>query len=176
MTRDIERSIAGQPGVVTTVSTIGQGSMRFILTYSGQRQYSNYAQIMVRMDDQRGIAPVTRHVEDWIARNYPQVNASTKRIMFGPSGDSAIEVRIKGPDPDTLRALASQVGDILAADPATDSVRNDWQNRSKVIRPQYSPALGRELGVDKQDIDNALEMNFSGSRAGLYREGPICCQ
>ncbi|MDT1913598.1 efflux RND transporter permease subunit, partial [Acinetobacter baumannii] len=83
----------------------------------------------------------------------------------------AIEVRIKGPDPDTLRALASQVGDILAADPATDSVRNDWQNRSKVIRPQYSPALGRELGVDKQDIDNALEMNFSGSRAGLYREG-----
>ncbi|MBN0903909.1 efflux RND transporter permease subunit, partial [Pseudomonas aeruginosa] len=66
MTRDIERSIAGQPGVVTTVSTIGQGSMRFILTYSGQRQYSNYAQIMVRMDDQRGIAPVTRHVEDWI--------------------------------------------------------------------------------------------------------------
>ncbi|MCS5794304.1 hypothetical protein LNP59_24185 [Klebsiella pneumoniae subsp. pneumoniae] len=57
MTRDIERSIAGQPGVVTTVSTIGQGSMRFILTYSGQRQYSNYAQIMVRMDDQRGIAP-----------------------------------------------------------------------------------------------------------------------
>ena len=72
--------------------------MRFILTYSGQRQYSNYAQIMVRMDDQRGIAPVTRHVEDWIARNYPQVNASTKRIMFGPSGDSAIEVRIKGPD------------------------------------------------------------------------------
>ncbi len=171
MTRDIERSIAGQPGVVTTVSTIGQGSMRFILTYSGQRQYSNYAQIMVRMDDQRGIAPVTRHVEDWIARNYPQVNASTKRIIFGPSGDSAIEVRIKGPDPDTLRALASQVGDILAADPATDSVRNDWQNRSKVIRPQYSPALGRELGVDKQDIDNALEMNFSGSRAGLYREG-----
>lgn len=25
--------------------------------------------------------------------------------------------------------------------------------------------------MDKQDIDNALEMNFSGSRAGLYREG-----
>ncbi|HGF5558865.1 TPA: efflux RND transporter permease subunit [Klebsiella quasipneumoniae subsp. similipneumoniae] len=73
--------------------------------------------------------------------------------------------------PDTLRALASQVSDILAEDPATDSVRNDWQNRSKMIRPQYSPALGRELGVDKQDIDHALEMNFSGSRAGLYREG-----
>lgn len=171
ITSDIEKSINGQPGVVTTVSTIGQGSMRFILTYSGQRQYSNYAQIMVRMDDQRNIAALTRHVDEDIARHYPEINASTKRVMFGPSGDSAIEVRIKGPDPDRLRLIASQVDDILARDPATDSVRNDWQNRSKVIRPQYVAASGRELGVDKQDIDSALEMNFSGSRVGLYREG-----
>ncbi len=171
MTGDIEKTINGQPGVETTVSTIGQGSMRFILTYSGQRQYSNYAQIMVRMDDQRNIPALTRHVDEYIARNYPQVNASTKRVMFGPSGDSAIEIRIKGPDPDRLRLIASHVDSILTRDPATDSVRNDWQNRSKVIRPQYVTALGRELGVDKQDVDNAPEMNFSGSRAGLYREG-----
>lgn len=171
MASDVENAIKREAGVVTTVSTIGQGSMRFILTYSGQRQYSNYAQIMVRMDDLRNIAPLTRHIDEYIARHYPQINASTKRVMFGPSGDSAIEVRIKGPEPDRLRMIASQVGDILSRDPATDSVRNDWQNRSKVIRPQYSTALGRELGVDKQDIDNALEMNFSGSRVGLYREG-----
>ncbi len=171
MASDIEKSITGQQGVVSTVTTVGQGSMRFILTYNGQRQYSNYAQIMVRMDDQRNIAALSRRVDDYIARQYPQVNASTKRVMFGPSGGSAIEVRIKGPDPDRMRLIASEVGDILSQDPATDSVRNDWQNRSKVIRPQFNPALGRELGVDKQEIDNALQMNFTGSRVGLYREG-----
>jgi multidrug efflux pump subunit AcrB len=171
ITRDIEKSITGQKGVVSTVTSIGQGSMRFILTYNGQRQYSNYAQIMVRMDDQRSITALSRRIDAYISRQYPQVNASTKRVMFGPSGGSAIEVRIKGTDPDKMRLLASQVSDILSNDPATDSVRNDWQNRSKVIRPQYNPALGRELGVDKQEIDNALQMNFSGSRVGLYREG-----
>lgn len=168
---EIEQSIIGRPGVVSTVTTVGQGSMRFILTYNGQRQYSNYAQIMVRMDDQRNIAALARQLDTSLARQYPQVNASTKRVMFGPSGGSAIEVRIKGPDPDQMRLIASQVSDILASDPASDNVRTDWQNRSKVIRPQYNPATGRELGVDKQDIDNALEMNFSGSRVGLYREG-----
>ena len=171
MASDIEKSITGQQGVVSTVTTIGQGSMRFILTYNGQRQYSNYAQIMVRMDDQRKIAALSRNIDAYIARQYPQVNASTKRVMFGPSGGSAIEVRIKGPDPNRMRMIASQVGDILSQDPATDSVRNDWQNRSKVIRPQFNPALGRELGVDKQEVDNALQMNFTGSRVGLYREG-----
>ncbi|WAH62049.1 efflux RND transporter permease subunit (plasmid) [Pseudomonas silvicola] len=94
MASDIEKSITGQQGVVSTVTTVGQGSMRFILTYNGQRQYSNYAQIMVRMDDQRNIAALSRRVDDYIARQYPQVNASTKRVMFGPSGGSAIEVRI----------------------------------------------------------------------------------
>ncbi|PIF14951.1 efflux RND transporter permease subunit [Candidatus Pantoea floridensis] len=171
MASEIEKSITGQQGVISTVTTIGQGSMRFILTYNGQRQYSNYAQIMVRMDDQRNITALTRRIDSYIARQYPQVNASTKRVMFGPSGGSAIEVRIKGPDPDRMRLIASQVDAILTQDSATDSVRNDWQNRSKVIRPQYNLALGRELGVDKQDVDNALEMNFSGSRVGLYREG-----
>ncbi|MCX0500831.1 efflux RND transporter permease subunit [Erwinia billingiae] len=171
ITGDIEKSIAGQKGVISTVTTIGQGSMRFILTYNGQRQYSNYAQIMVRMDDQRSITALSRRIDAYISRQYPQVNASTKRVMFGPSGGSAIEVRIKGTDPDKMRLIASQVSDVLANDPATDSVRNDWQNRSKVIRPQYNPALGRELGVDKQEIDSALQMNFSGSRVGLYREG-----
>lgn len=171
ITGDIEKSIAGQKGVISTVTTIGQGSMRFILTYNGQRQYSNYAQIMVRMDDQRSITALSRRIDAYISQQYPQVNASTKRVMFGPSGGSAIEVRIKGTDPDKMRLIASQVSDVLANDPATDSVRNDWQNRSKVIRPQYNPALGRELGVDKQEIDSALQMNFSGSRVGLYREG-----
>ncbi len=62
--------------------------------------------------------------------------------MFGPSGDSAIEIRIKGPDPDRLRLIASQVDSILTRDPATDSVRNYWQNRCKVIRPQYIHRTG----------------------------------
>lgn len=168
---EIEKNITGRKGVVATVTTVGQGSMRFILTYNGQRQYSNYAQIMVRMDDQRNITALTRQLDGLIARHYPQVNASTKRVMFGPSGGSAIEVRIKGHEPDQMRLIASQVESILTRDPATDSVRQDWQNRSKVIRPQYSPVLGRELGVDKQDVDNALEMNFTGSRVGLYRDG-----
>lgn len=171
MASEVEKSINGRPGVLTTVTTIGQGSMRFMLTYNGQRQYSNYAQIMVRMDDQRKIAAFTRKLDISLARDYPQVNASTHRVMFGPSGGSAIELRIKGTDPDRMRHIASQVSAILAADPATDSVRSDWQNRSKVIRPQFNPELGRELGVDKKEVDEALEMNFSGSRVGLYREG-----
>lgn len=171
MASDIEKIINGRPGVVSTVSTIGHGSMRFILTYNGQRQYSNYAQIMVRMDNERNIGALASQLDTVIAQDYPQVNASTNRVMFGPSGSSSIEVRIRGTAPDMMRQIASKVSTILADNRDTSSVSNDWQNRSKVIRPQYNPVLGQELGVDKKEVDDALEMNFSGSRIGLYREG-----
>jgi hypothetical protein len=99
MTSDIETAINGQPGVVTTVATVGQGSMRFILTYSGQRQYSNYAQIMVRMDDQRSIDALTRHVDAYIARHYPQVNASSKRVMLVLPATAPSRCELKAPIP-----------------------------------------------------------------------------
>ncbi|WP_426785033.1 efflux RND transporter permease subunit [Rahnella variigena] len=168
---EIEKEINHQEGVENTVTTVGQGGMRFILTYNGERQYSNYAQIMVRMDDQRKIAALTRRTEQNIRDHYPEVNASLKRIMFGPSGGSAIEVRIKGSDPDTLRQIASQVDKIILEDGAADGVRNDWQDRSKMVRPVFSPYLGRELGVDRGDVDSALQMNFSGSTVGIFRDG-----
>ena len=126
---------------------------------------------MVRMDNERNIGVLTSQLDTVIAQDYPQVNASTNRVMFGPAGSSSIEVRIRGTAPDIMRQIASKVSTILADNRDTSSVSNDWQNRSKVIRPQYNPVLGQELGVDKKEVDDALEMNFSGSRIGLYREG-----
>lgn len=168
---EIEQRINKQQGVAATVTTVGQGGMRFTLTYNGQRQYTNYAQIMVRTDNEQRIASLSREIEQDIQANYPEVNERIKRIMFGPSGDSAIEVRIRGSEPDELRRIASQVGEIIQREGRVFTVRNDWQERSKIIRPQFSPYLGRELGVDKREVDNALRMNFSGTPVGIYREG-----
>ncbi|WP_041526058.1 efflux RND transporter permease subunit [Pantoea sp. At-9b] len=168
---EIERFINQEPGVDATVTTIGQGAMRFTLTYDATRQYSNYAQIMVRVKDGRQLERIALATEHYIQQQYPQVNERIKRIQFGSASDSAIALRVIGPDPDTLRHIASQIDGIFQADGTTFPVRNDWQERSKVIRPQYSALRGQELGVDKRDIDQALRMNFSGDAVGIFRDG-----
>ncbi len=40
-----------------------------------------------------------------------------------------------------------------------------------MIRPQFSDYLGRELGVDKREVDGTLRMSFGGLPVGLYRDG-----
>ncbi|SUE06869.1 Multidrug transporter MdtC [Pantoea agglomerans] len=48
---DIARFINQDPEVAATVTTVGQGALRFTLTYDAARQYSNFAQIMVRVKE-----------------------------------------------------------------------------------------------------------------------------
>ncbi|AJI96309.1 acrB/AcrD/AcrF family protein [Yersinia ruckeri] len=171
VTAEIEKHIKQQKGVTDTVGTIGQGAMRFMLTYNAERQYANYAQIMVRTDRLDRIPGLIGEIEQFIQDEYPQVNVRLKRIMFGPSNNSSIEARFNGPDPDVLRSLATQAEKLIVADPLADGARHDWQDRSKMIRPQFSDYLGRELGVDKREVDNTLRMSFGGLPVGLYRDG-----
>ncbi|KGD71177.1 efflux RND transporter permease subunit [Pantoea vagans] len=168
---EIARFINQDPDVAATVTTVGQGALRFTLTYDAARQYSNFAQIMVRVKDGRQLDALALKTEKYIQQNFPQVNQRIKRIQFGSASDSAIALRVTGPDPEVLRHIGSQLDAIFLADGSTFPVRNDWQERSKVIRPVYSALRGQELGIDKRDIDQALRMNFSGDAVGIFRDG-----
>jgi len=168
---EIARFINQDPDVAATVTTVGQGALRFTLTYDAARQYSNFAQIMVRVKDGRQLDALALKTEKYIQQNFPQVNQRIKRIQFGSASDSAIALRVTGPDPEVLRHIGSQLDAIFLADGSTFPVRNDWQERSKVIRPAYSALRGQELGIDKRDIDQALRMNFSGDAVGIFRDG-----
>ncbi|MEN4832550.1 efflux RND transporter permease subunit [Pantoea vagans] len=168
---EIARFINQDPDVAATVTTVGQGALRFTLTYDAARQYSNFAQIMVRVKDGRQLDALALKTENYIQQNFPQVNQRIKRIQFGSASDSAIALRVSGPDPEVLRHIGSQLDAIFLADGSTFPVRNDWQERSKVIRPVYSALRGQELGIDKRDIDQALRMNFSGDAVGIFRDG-----
>lgn len=168
---EIARFINQDPAVTATVTTVGQGALRFTLTYDAARQYSNFAQIMVRVKDARQLDALVLKTEHYIQQNFPQVNQRIKRIQFGSASDSAIALRVTGPDPEVLRHIGSQLDAIFLADGSTFPVRNDWQERSKVIRPVYSALRGQELGIDKRDIDQALRMNFSGDAVGIFRDG-----
>lgn len=168
---EIDRHITALPGVARTVTSIGQGAPRFILTYGAERQHANYAQVLVRTENRAQIPGLIADLQHYLDEHYPQLQTGLKRLMFGPSNGSAIEVRLTGPDPQELRRLGAQVADLLAADPVATGVSHDWQARALLVRPQFNEARGRELGIDKRDLDSLLRMSFSGLTVGIYRDG-----
>jgi multidrug efflux pump subunit AcrB len=167
----LEQWILNSDKVEKVSSTVGKGGIRFMLTYAPEKAYSSYGQLIVQTTSYDHIDEMIREIQTYTAENYPAATVNFKKLILGAQVPAKIEARFSGPDPEVLRQLAVQAKNILAADPATVGVRDDWRDRSKVVRPQFAEQQARLAGVSKQDLDNLLLYSFSGVQTGLYRDG-----
>jgi len=169
--QEIEPWILKQEGVTQVSSNTGKGGLRFMLTYSPEKIFASYGQFMVELENYKQIDPFIKKMNEHFDTHYPDVNYDYKKFELGPSKDGKIEARFSGPDPDVLRTLAVQTKQIFSQQLNAVGVRDDWKKRTKIIRPQFSEAQARRAGVSKQNLDDVLQMSFSGKQIGLYRDG-----
>jgi len=166
----IEQYVTEMSGVNAVQSLIGGGGIRFMLTYGPESNNSAYGQLLVRVDDYHTINGMLPKVQNYISNNFPEAQAKAWRFVLGPGGGSKIEAVFNGNDPKVLRQLATQAKDIMASDPASLSVKDDWRQPVSVIEPIYSESKGRRAGISRQDLANALSDYYSGKNVGVYRE------
>jgi multidrug efflux pump subunit AcrB len=161
--QELEGWVNQQDTVSYVSSSAGKGSQRFMLTYSPEKSYSSYGELIIRVDDYDAVMPMLRKVSAELDANHPDIEYKLKRIELGPSSGSKIEARLVGPDPTVLRSLAQQSLDIMRADLGAFNVRHDWRERTKVIEPIFNES--------QENVDDLLQMAFSGLSVGIYRDG-----
>ncbi|QYK04748.1 efflux RND transporter permease subunit [Shewanella zhangzhouensis] len=166
----LSRSQQADSGLQQITTVIGQGAQRFVLPYQPEKAYPAYAQLIVEMRDLASLGAYMPLLEDFLRQEYPQAQFRLTKMENGPSPAAKIEARFYGDNPETLRSLAAQAEAIFSAEPTMDAIRHDWRNQVALIRPQLQTARARESGISKQDLDQALLLNFSGKQIGLYRE------
>jgi len=168
---EIQEAFSDEERIEFFHAVIGGGMPRFMLTYTPESSYSSYAQLLLRIKDPAQVIPVMKDFDVYLQENYPEASIKFRRLEIGPSPPAKIEARFIGPDPEVLRKLAVQTKAILRQDPNATGIRDDWRERSKMVRPQLNEANARRLGITKRDLDQALLGSFSGVNVGLYREG-----
>jgi len=168
---ELERYTSQLDNVQFVSSTVGRGATRFMLTYKMEMNYSNYGQLIIRVDDKENIIPVIEHLREHLKLNYPNVESKITRVNIGPGSAAKIEARIAGSDPVVLRHLSDKAKSILSADKGAMNITDDWKNMTKVIRPVFNAKAAREVGISKSDVDNLLLTNYRGKTVGVYRDG-----
>lgn len=169
--KELEEWILEQEHIDHVTTTAGKGLQRFMLTYAPEKSYAAYGEIMTRVDDYTALPPLMAKFRQHIEANYPQIQYKLKQIELGPGGGAKVEARIVGADPTILRDLAAQVVEIMHNDPGATNVRHDWRERTKVLEPQFNESQARRYGISKTDVNELLEMAFSGKAIGVYRDG-----
>jgi len=168
---EIQDALAGDERYEFAHAVVGGGMPRFMLTYTPEASYPSYAQLLFRVRDPDDLPVLMEEVDDFLAVQYPEADVKFKRLDIGPSPPAKIEARFIGPDPAILRQLSSKAKAIMREDPGATGIRDNWRERSKMLRPQLNEVNSRRLGITKRDLDTSLLMSFSGQRVGLYREG-----
>jgi multidrug efflux pump subunit AcrB len=168
---EIEQHVLGMEGVKHVSATIGQGAMRFLLTYSPEKANAAYAQLQVEVDEYKDIKQIKPAIQQYIEENYPESIPAVKRFINGPADPGAVQVKIIGNDPSELRRLSEEVKAIFGTHPDAFNIRTDWGEAVKVVRPILAREQVNLNGITRQDVAHALMEGFEGVTVGVYREG-----
>ena len=167
----IERGLAELEGVTHVATSVGQGPLRFVLTFTPEKEHSGYAQFLIDIEDYHTLAADIEKAEAYIQEVAPDAIAFGRTFDLGPSKPGKIEARLVGHDPNVLRALEDQVLEIFKADPDTKGSRGRWYERVKVIRPGLSEEQADAQGITTGMVADAIRSTFEGKQEGVYREG-----
>lgn len=169
-TQSMLETIASYKGVTHVTTSVGQGTLRFLLTYSPERFDPAFAQFLVDVSDQRRIAELVPLIQEKLSAEYPDAQIVARRFLLGPGEGGRIQIRFSGENQDELRRLAGEAMDILRADGGAKGIRMDCREQVPVLRPKFSEAQARLAGITRTDLGRVLEATFSGSTVGVFRE------
>ena len=170
---ELEAVVRQHEGVSHVTSVIGQGALRFILTYSNEKANTGYAQLLVDVGDDYDLNDVVGRVQRDLAEAFPDVQASAYSFEVGPGGKGKIEARFIGSDAETLRRLGESARQIIAADPDSRALRTNWRQRVKTIEPVIAEEQANLNGISRGMVAEVLQRAFDGQQVGVYREDDL---
>jgi len=158
-------------GVTNVTTFVGQGGLRFMLTYGPESPNSAYGQLLVDAADYREIPRLIDEIQAELDRHYPQAQGKAWKFVLGPGGGSKIEAAFSGLDPAVLRQLADEAIRVMYEDGAAVAVQSDWRQPVPILRPVFSESRAQRVGITLTDLRNALQGAFTGTQVSVYREG-----
>ncbi len=156
---------------VTDITTVvGQGALRFLLTYTPEEPNPAYALLLVSVDDYRVISGLMRQIQEMLSIEHPDAQVFCRRFVLGPGDAYKIQARLRGPDPAVLRTLSDQVQAVMRQEPLAVDINTDWRQRVPLIRSVVAETQARNAGLTRSDIARGIQYATEGITVGFYRE------
>jgi len=172
-TRDIcliEKFVSQLEHVTSTASFVGQGALRFLLTYEPAMPSTSYGMVLVSVSDYKEIDQLLSQINPFLETNLSNSEFQLKKFMIGPGTGYKIEAKFSGNNPEILRQLSEKARNVMANDDVAITIRDDWRQQTQVIKPIVSETMARQTGITRPTVADSLLMSFSGKTVGLYRE------
>jgi len=156
--------------VESLTTFVGIGAPRFYLPLDQIFPQSNVAQVIVMPVKVEVRDALRKRIEQVLATEFPQLRGRVKLLPNGPPVPYPVQFRVIGPDAAGVRRAADQVRAVMAANPNTVGINDNWNENVKMLRLELDQDKARALGVTTNAIARATQAVLTGVPVGQYRD------
>ncbi len=163
-------ALVGEPDIERWSSYVGQGAMRFVLSYDVQPASPNFGQIVIVTHDLAARERLRAKLNDIIAREFVGTDAFVHLLDIGPPVGRPVQYRVSGPDIQTVRTLAQSVASTLGQNPNLGDIVYDWNEPGRVVKVDVLQDKAAQLGITSETIATALNSIVGGATVTQVRD------
>ncbi len=150
---------------------VGGGGPRFWFSVAPEQRQANYAQVIIKLKDKHQTAHLVGPLQEALSARVPGARVDVRELESGPPVGVPVSIRLAGEDPDTLRALAVDVENLLRAAPNAERVRDSWGADNFTVKLRVDADRANLAGVTNLDVARSSAAALNGGVVGTLHEG-----
>ncbi len=169
--RFVEERLAATGELRWWFSNLGQENPRIYYNVLSRNASANIAEVFAEVEDYDPVR--TNRMLDGLRaefEGYPGARISVHQFENGPPVAAPIEIRVIGPDIETLRLLAGEVERLIAGVPGTRDVMNAVRLQRTDLDLNVDTEKAALFGVPAVEADRTVRLAVAGLSAGKFRE------
>ncbi len=166
---DVIRILQGYEEIVSGAVYMGGTAPRFYYNVTPKAPANNLAQCLLNTRREEEVPELVARLRVELDREIPGARCVVKRLEQGPPVDTPIQLRLTGPDLDTLRDLADQASAALR-DAGAYKVHDDLGRRVRTLDLAIDENRASALGVAPASIAALVRAAFAGLKVTELRE------
>jgi outer membrane protein TolC/preprotein translocase subunit SecF len=167
----IEKVLSDRPEVAHYASFVGQSAPRFYYNVNPQQPDGAYGQFIVNTRSVKATPAFVADLQVNLAAVVPEAMVIVRELQQGSSQEAPIEIRISGDDIVALKQIATEVENMLRAEPSSRFVHRDYYNDTYRVDIDVNNELANRLGLTNGAVSQTLSGGFDGVPAGVFWEG-----
>ncbi|MBN8942197.1 MAG: efflux RND transporter permease subunit [Rhizobiales bacterium] len=170
MARFEREMLAGNADIERWSSYVGQGAMRFVLSFDVQPADPSFGQTIIVTRSLAARDRLRVKLQDYLKKTFVGTDAFVKLLDIGPPVGRPVQYRLSGPDIQAVRTLAMNLGTAMASNRHLGDITFDWNEPARVVKVEVLQDKARQLGVTSQDIAGALAGIVGGTAVTQVRD------
>lgn len=169
---DMDDLLRAEDGVRQIYWSIGRSGPAFYYNITGGRENApGYAQAFISTDSPEATEELVTRLERTLPDEAPNAQVLVRGLVQGPPVAAPVELRVVGPDLDTLREIGNDLMARLSSVATITVARTTATGGAPKVVVDVDEAKARALGLDLTSVAGQLRAGLEGVTGGSLVEG-----